>query len=83
MNIESFTYHSYKMELSNRFELLTSRNTLSSTGSYASLPSIDSSFIPSAFSSPKPRLASDFSTNDSNETNVQTEKIFHEVKGQF
>ena len=44
MNIESFTYHSYEMEMSNRFELLTSRDTLSSTGSYASIPSIDSSF---------------------------------------
>ena len=86
MNIESFTYHSYEMELRNRFEFLTSRDTLSSTGlhqPYASIQSIDSSFSPSAFSSPKPRLASDSSTNDSNTARVQIEKYFTKKKDNF
>ena len=83
MNIETFSYHSYQIEISNRFELLTSRETLSSVGSYASIPSIDSSFSPSVFSSPKPRLASDSSTNDSKEMNEQSDQLFTKKKDNF
>lgn len=46
-NIDSFTYHSYELEISNRFSVISSLQT-------SSIPSIDSSFSPTAFSSPKP-----------------------------
>ena len=83
MNIDTFSYHSYQMEISNRFELLTSRETFSSVGSYASIPSTDSSFSPSVFSSPKLRLASDSSTNDSKEMNEQSDQLFTKKKDNF
>jgi hypothetical protein len=41
-NVDSFTYHSYEFEISNRFSVIHNESALSS------IPSIDSSFSPSA-----------------------------------
>ena len=41
-NVDSFTYHSYEFEISNRFSVIQNESALSS------IPSIDSSFSPSA-----------------------------------
>lgn len=43
-NIDSFTYHSYELETTNQFSVLSK---------LSSIPSIDSSFSPTAFNSPK------------------------------
>lgn len=55
-NIDSFTYHSYELETTNQFSALSK---------LSSIPSIDSSFSPTAFSSPKMQrhLSSVSSTN--------------------
>ena len=57
--VNNFTYHSYEFETHNRFETLSSRQTLSSISSDISIPSVDSSFSPKVISSPKPRPHSD------------------------
>ena len=48
-NVDNFTYHSFELDVSNQFHVLS--NTCIS-----SIPSIDSSFSPTAFSSPKARV---------------------------
>jgi hypothetical protein len=48
-NAGSFTYHPYELETSNQFSALGS---VSSAASMSTMPSIDSSFRPSVFSSP-------------------------------
>ncbi|VDI67454.1 Hypothetical predicted protein [Mytilus galloprovincialis] len=57
-NVGSFTYHSYELETSNQFSILNSVSSLLSTDSMSTIPSIDFSFSPSVFSSPKPRILS-------------------------
>ena len=61
-NVDSFTYHSYEFEISNRFSVIHNESALSS------IPSIDSSFSPSAFSSPKQRQLSSTTDASSNRT---------------
>lgn len=63
-NAGSFTYHPYELETSNQFSALGS---VSSAASMSTIPSIDSSFSPSVFSSPKSRHIST-STTMSNES---------------
>ena len=46
-NVDNFTYHSYELDISNQFQVLSN---------VSSIPSIDSSFSPTTHSSPKPRL---------------------------
>ena len=57
-NVDSFTYHSYEFEVSNRFSLLSN---------LSSIPSVDSNFSPKAHSSPihihNSQLASDSVTD--------------------
>ena len=76
-NVDSFTYHSFELDISNRYEILNSRR-LSSVDSYSSIPSVDSSFSPSAFSSPKPRLNS-VSTSQ-NETSKSSAEQYQKKK---
>ena len=55
INVDSFSYHSFELETSNQFSVLSNVSTL---------PSIDSSFSPGAFSSPKLSRMPSFTSNN-------------------
>ena len=76
-NVDNFTYHSFELDISNRYEILKSRR-LSSVDLYSSIPSVDSSFSQSAFSSPKPRLNSD--STSQNETSKSSAEKYQKKK---
>ena len=61
-NVDSFTYHSYEFEISNRFSVIQNESALSS------IPSIDLPFSSSAFSSPKQRQRSSTTDESSHRT---------------
>ena len=63
-NIDSFTYHSYELELSNSFTILSN---------LSSIPSIDSSFSPKAFSSPRTRQLLSSTSTETTEHTSHTE----------
>lgn len=61
-NVDSFTYHHYELDTFNRFSVLSN---------ISSIPSIDSSFSPTAFSSPKPNCYDFSNISESDTSGIQ------------